>query len=132
MTSQTSDAAQEGWDDLFLNDDDDFYTDPTSDSGSDYEDIPYTSRMAESDSEDEEEVKPAIQLQNTQGLREKLQGNLKDTVKKGLFVFDSLGINLPIFLDALSWGDSECITDAKIRYERSTLVNSKELPGILR
>ncbi|KAJ7272232.1 hypothetical protein C8J57DRAFT_1435196 [Mycena rebaudengoi] len=45
---------------------------------------------------------------------------------------DALGINLPIFLHALSWGDASCITDAKIRYARSSLMVSKELPGILK
>jgi hypothetical protein len=42
------------------------------------------------------------------------------------------GINLPIFLDALSWGDSQCISDGEIRYARSALMHSKELPGIIR
>jgi hypothetical protein len=45
---------------------------------------------------------------------------------------DRLGINVPIFLDALSWGDAGCIQDAKVRYARSSLMNSKELPHILR
>ncbi|CDO69445.1 hypothetical protein BN946_scf184817.g5 [Trametes cinnabarina] len=40
-------------------------------------------------------------------------------------------MNLPIFLDALSWGDDECISDPKIRYERTSLMVSEELPRIL-
>src|SRR5258705_337635 len=44
---------------------------------------------------------------------------------------DQQGINLPILLDAISWGDADCIQDTKIRYERSALMNSRELPVIL-
>jgi hypothetical protein len=64
-----------------------------------------------------------------EGLRDK---NIALIVWAILGTMDSYGIDLPIFLDALSWGDPECIQNAKIRYERSTLMNSAELPGILR
>jgi hypothetical protein len=84
--------------------------------------------MIYSDSdEDEIEVGPAIELQNTQVLRDQLQGkSLVGPIRHILTVMDGLGINLPIFLDALSWGDPECIQDAKIWYSRSALMNSKE------
>ncbi|KAJ7938842.1 hypothetical protein B0H13DRAFT_1496236, partial [Mycena leptocephala] len=52
-------------------------------------------------------------------------------VKMILALMDGIGINVPIFLDALSWGDAACTLDAKIRYERSALLNSTELPNIL-
>jgi hypothetical protein len=66
-------------------------------------------------------------------LRANLEGkNLAELIKAVLIFMDGLGINLSIFLDGLSWGDVGCIQDAKIRYERSALMNSKELPGILR
>ncbi|KAJ6607872.1 hypothetical protein B0H10DRAFT_1726066, partial [Mycena sp. CBHHK59/15] len=39
---------------------------------------------------------------------------------------------LPIFLGAIGWGNKECTTDAKIRFHWSALLNSKELPHILR
>ncbi|TBU61762.1 hypothetical protein BD310DRAFT_768892, partial [Dichomitus squalens] len=52
-------------------------------------------------------------------------------VKSILAYMDSVDMNLPLFLDALSWGDTACITDPKVRYERSALVGSEELPRIL-
>ncbi|KAG6847808.1 hypothetical protein H0H93_005889 [Arthromyces matolae] len=42
------------------------------------------------------------------------------------------GLDLPIFLDALSWGTDDCTPDRKIQYERGALMVSQELPGILR
>ena len=43
---------------------------------------------------------------------------------------DAQGINLTIFLDALSWGDPDCNLD-KIRYAQTGLILSEELPLIL-
>jgi hypothetical protein len=34
-------------------------------------------------------------------------------------------------LDGISWGDEECTQNAKIRVDRTQLLNSAELPGIL-
>ncbi|KAJ6491937.1 hypothetical protein C8R45DRAFT_1096005 [Mycena sanguinolenta] len=64
---------------------------------------------------------PAIQLQQTEGLRARMQGNIQDKVKSVLFAMDREQINLPIFLDALSWGDSGCITDPKILLQKGLL-----------
>ena len=55
-----------------------------------------------------------------------------EKVVKVLDVMADLGINLSIFLDALSWGDATCISDTKVRYARTGLMKSKELPLILR
>ncbi|EGN96693.1 hypothetical protein SERLA73DRAFT_75565 [Serpula lacrymans var. lacrymans S7.3] len=44
----------------------------------------------------------------------------------------SLGLNLPLFLDYVSWGDHECTADPKICYERANLMVSNELPEILK
>ncbi|KAJ7905795.1 hypothetical protein B0H14DRAFT_3103084 [Mycena olivaceomarginata] len=74
---------------------------------------------------------PAIQIQHTSHLRANLGDGLASKIKATLTVMDGLGINLPILLDGLSWGDPGCNLDAKIRYERSALLNSTELPGIL-
>ncbi|KAJ7080894.1 hypothetical protein B0H15DRAFT_786779 [Mycena belliarum] len=38
---------------------------------------------------------------------------------------------LPLFLDALSWGNPECISDRTCIYARTSLMVSDELPGIL-
>ena len=43
---------------------------------------------------------------------------------------DAQGLNLTIFLDALSWGDLDC-NSPKIRYARTGLLLSEELPSIL-
>lgn len=40
-------------------------------------------------------------------------------------------INLPIFLDALSWGNQYCVADDKCRTQRTTLLHSEELSWIL-
>ena len=76
---------------------------------------------------------PGIQVGNTATLRANLQGkNLVELIRPILILMDQQGINLPILLDAISWGDADCIQDAKIRYQRSVLMNSRELPAILR
>jgi hypothetical protein len=38
---------------------------------------------------------------------------------------DSVGLDLPLFLDFLSWGDWECVVNAKIRYAHTGLMVSK-------
>ena len=43
---------------------------------------------------------------------------------------DAQGLNLTIFLDALGWGDPDCNLP-KIRYARTGLLLSEELPLIL-
>ena len=95
------------------------YTGLTSGSDSDYEDIPCALQIkAESDSEKEEEVRPAIQLQNTQGLWGSCRKTFKNTVKKALFALDSLGINLPIFLDGL-WAGETSQMSPEMGYEEA-------------
>ena len=135
MATENLLAAEDDWNDIFLAQDVDRNEDEqfADESDSDYDDV-QTAAMTYSDSdEDEIEVRPAIELQNTQVLRDQLEGkSLVGPIRHILTTMDGLGINLPIFLDALSWGDPECIQDAKIRYSRSALMNSKELTGILR
>lgn len=41
-------------------------------------------------------------------------------------------MDLPIFLDYLTWGTDRCTKDGKIKYQRTTLLQSVELPDILR
>ncbi|KAI0056259.1 hypothetical protein BV25DRAFT_1872872 [Artomyces pyxidatus] len=72
-----------------------------------------------------------IQLHRTELLRNNLNSPVVDKVRSVLQFMDAQGINLPIFLDALSWGDRECVLDPKIRFERSGLMHSLELPGII-
>ncbi|TFK18135.1 hypothetical protein FA15DRAFT_731225 [Coprinopsis marcescibilis] len=52
---------------------------------------------------------------------------VRDTCK----FLKSRRINTPIFLDALSWGNRYCINDGICRNQWTTLLQSRELPGIL-
>lgn len=84
------------------------------------------------DSDDEVPVKKEpIQLATTRKKREKCWDDVHKRVLIVLHQMELQGLNLPIFLDALSWGTPECTTDPSIRYARSTLLHSKELPDIL-
>ncbi|KAJ7260768.1 hypothetical protein C8J57DRAFT_1072247 [Mycena rebaudengoi] len=99
-----------------------------SDSGSDSDDSDFDPSMDIVESEDESDD----QVDSDTALRKNLkEGSLVDKVKAVLFVMDGMGINLPIFLDALSWGDTKCTLDPKIRFHRTSLLNSIELPLIL-
>ncbi|KAJ7917324.1 hypothetical protein B0H13DRAFT_1608482 [Mycena leptocephala] len=62
----------------------------------------------------------------------KPQSLLAKSVKDVLTVIHGRGLTVAGFLDALSWGDTECTLDADIRNARTRLLNSSQLPGILR
>lgn len=131
------------WDDLFLPDnifqDRDYVGNEqeSSDDDSEYdsdEDIaPPAEDPNSADTDDEDPIRPAIQVERTAQIRMLLDE--KDLVVKVIQILrfmDSIGMNIPIFLDALSWGDNSCTQNAKVRYERSALLNSRELPSIIR
>lgn len=80
------------------------------------------------------DVGPAIRVEviNTQFLHERLDPEqMVDKVREVLRVMAQLGINLVLFLDALSWGDPACIADPKVCSARTGLMKSRELPSIL-
>ena len=133
MASEHLIKDREDWNYIFVARDFDGNEDQPSEEDSDSDsDYLGEDRETQSDIEDEPDIGLAIGVQNTRILRDDLQGkSLLTPVKHVLTVIDTLGINVAIFLDALSWGDAECIQDAKIRYARSALMNSEELPGIL-
>lgn len=86
------------------------------------------------ESEDEEEPRDPIQISQTRAMREKLQG--QDIESKLLRILDTIraeGMNLTLFLDAVSWGldDPACHSNATIRFARTGLFVSEELHGIL-
>ena len=121
MASEYFINTAEDWNDIFLTRDLDGNEDEASEDESDpdYDDV-VVGMTPQSDSEDETEVGPAIELHNTQILRDNLkEKSLVGPIRHVLVVMDGMSINLPIFLDALSWGDPECIQDAKIQYARS-------------
>jgi hypothetical protein len=83
-------------------------------------------------SDDDEDVGDPVPLRNTRSMRARLIGqDVTAKVKNTLRFMDSQSINLPIFLDALSWGDPGCHSDPKVQYARTALMVSDELPGIL-
>jgi hypothetical protein len=57
--------------------------------------------------------------------------NVADRVRKILDFMSTVNLDLTGFLDALSWGDTGCFNDPKIRYARSSFLKSKRLPIIL-
>ncbi|KAG6819455.1 hypothetical protein H0H93_011665 [Arthromyces matolae] len=90
----------------------------------------------ENDNESDDETPSSgdpIQVLRTATNRQKLIGqDLTAKVVGVLEYMDVLGLDLPIFMDALSWGDEECNQNGKVRYQRSALLHSVELPAILR
>ena len=76
---------------------------------------------------------PPIQHARTCRLREQLAPDIScHKVLAVLNYMDSLGLDLPLFLDLLSWGDKGCTENMKINYECTALMVSKELPSILK
>lgn len=85
-----------------------------------------------SDSVHGEPTNPPIQIARTRSLRERLTpGTAHQKVLDVLNYLDTIGLNLLIFLDLLSWGNQACIENRKINYERTSLMVSEELPSIL-
>ena len=44
---------------------------------------------------------------------------------------EKVGLDLPMFLDAVCWGNDHLVADGRAKYQRSVLVYSDELPQIL-
>lgn len=77
---------------------------------------------------------PPIQLEITRRLWKNLRdnnANLLQKVHKVLYTMDAEGINMPILLSLFCWGTPATISDEKIRFERTALMVSDELPRIL-
>jgi hypothetical protein len=82
--------------------------------------------IEETEYEDKMDESPAIQVGRTQVLRNRLaEGDLAPKVKYVLQAMKTVGMDVPIFLDALSWGTEECTRDGEIRYQRSAKAPSR-------
>lgn len=130
----TPDDLHTGWGSLFDddNDDDAEYNPIASEPGYESDRLSDISDWDPVDVSEPPPLLPPIQLQQTRALRERLGSVSKvDRVIQILDFMESMDMNLPIFLDALSWGDDECISDSKVRYAHTALMVSEELPGIL-
>ena len=71
------------------------------------------------------------QQQETRRLRGVSWSAMREKVRKVLNYIDFLGINLPLFLDALSWGHEDCWDEPFAKQARTILLMSEELPQIL-
>ena len=58
-------------------------------------------------------------------------GDITARIIKVLQYMDTLRINLPILLWAISWNVEDLISDPYVKFTRTTLMVSKELPTIL-
>jgi hypothetical protein len=82
--------------------------------------------------DEDEELGDPIHLTNTRQLKKELTDeDILTKVRNILAYIGKQGMNLPLFLDAVSWGNSSCTADAAVRYARTALMVSDELPGIL-
>jgi hypothetical protein len=85
----------------------------------------------EFDDEDDSSLNIPIQVTHTHCLRESLGTNTTTKVASIFHHMTTLGLNLSLFLNLLSWSDQYYITHPKIYYKWSMLIVSKELPSIL-
>jgi hypothetical protein len=58
-------------------------------------------------------------------------GDIAERVVNILKFMEELHVNLPIFLWAISWNVEELVSNPQVRFARTTLMHSEELPGIL-
>ncbi|KAF8234251.1 hypothetical protein L208DRAFT_1394424, partial [Tricholoma matsutake] len=56
---------------------------------------------------------------------------ISDRVLQVLDLMDTLHLNLPLFLWAISWNVPKLISNNRVRFARTALMVSDELPGIL-
>ncbi|TDL27181.1 hypothetical protein BD410DRAFT_714083 [Rickenella mellea] len=73
------------------------------------------------------------QLLATRGLKQRLnRDNLAENIEAIFEHMHDVGLDLPLFLDAVCWGDVDCRQNASICWQRTALMVSDELPGILK
>lgn len=82
--------------------------------------------------EDELSFDVPVANQNTQYLRVRLEGtDVLSKVKRVIGCMQAEGLNLPLLLDAIFYGDPGCHNNAVVRYQRTALMVSDELPKLL-
>ena len=102
------------------------------DTSNDSDDLDYVPSDSANESDyNHLDITMPIQIRNTQLLHEWIEGSLVEKIVKVLEVMEDLKINLTIFLDALSWGDAACISNATVCYAHTGLMKSEELLLIL-
>ncbi|KAJ7572844.1 hypothetical protein C8J56DRAFT_806225 [Mycena floridula] len=116
-------------------DDEDYDYTPESDTDHESDDL----HDSDSESPDSTEANPPAPDNfpidfihaKTDRLRAASADQMESKVLKVLETMTELNINLPLFLDTLSWGDEACIKNRHIQFSRRLLMHSKELPDIL-
>lgn len=95
-------------------------TDAIYSSGSDTSDLDYDPTVPcskdaksnyDSDSLESTSVSWSFYQRETDRLKNTMDENLLVKIKNILSYMQKEGINLPIFLDVVSWGDAQCISD---------------------
>lgn len=93
------------------------------------EDVPTSG--SEDDEPEPERGEPISRARTRRNLNNTTPEELR---QKSLLVLDymkNIGIDLPVFLDVVSWGDEESTANNRFRYERNALMTSIQLPCIL-
>jgi hypothetical protein len=109
------------------------YSDPDSDE-SDFDPADITFPNAENPAVLDDSAETPFQ----DATLEDVAGNKLPQTPYGLKVFKIIefiaaqGLTLAGFLDAISWGDTDCTLNAAIRNARTRFLNSPQLPAILR
>ena len=68
--------------------------------------------------EDEPPLEAPVANQNTQYLRARIEGtDVLSKVKRVISCMQTEGLNLPLFLDAVFYGDSGCHNDGTVQYQ---------------
>ncbi|TEB18878.1 hypothetical protein FA13DRAFT_1802844 [Coprinellus micaceus] len=71
-----------------------------------------------------QESNPNPARENTKRKKDNLTENqIYEAIQKTCWFMEGQRINLPIFLDGLSWGNAQCIGDAKVKEQRTALLS---------
>lgn len=90
-------------------------------------DVPYINNHTRSDAASFD----TFFQEQTSNLRKESWPDITKKVRAVINFLQQERINVVLFLDAFSWGNSECIADPVIKQARAQLMTSKELPDIL-
>ncbi|KAJ3724390.1 hypothetical protein C8R42DRAFT_448918 [Lentinula raphanica] len=83
----------------------------------------------------DDEMEPAEPMALSNHRTTKLAWKGRSRLDPVLAVLDAIaaqGLDLPLFLDALFYGDSDCHSNQRCRYARDSLMTCEELPRIVR
>ena len=85
----------------------------------------------DTDGDQESQLEAGTEVNTIAEGSEGAQSTLEHKIGRALAFFDQISLRVEDFLDGLSWGDEACTRNAKIRNERTLLLQSPKLLGIL-